>query len=120
MLEFATIVGVTPEALAALTALVTASAAESAAIAKKIVSKVVVDDVAAPRAAKATKVKVRRVKSADGKRTAAAAFRELILAGNLTDDEIFAAVQKELGIADKCRSHVSFYKSKMRKAGLIK
>lgn len=54
---------------------------------------------------------------AAGQRTAAEAFREHIRAGKLTDDAIFAAVQKEFGLDDKKRGYVSWYRNDLRKKG---
>lgn len=54
---------------------------------------------------------------AEGKRSAADAFREHIRAGKLTDDAIFAAVQKEFGLDDKKRGYVSWYRNDLRKKG---
>lgn len=54
---------------------------------------------------------------AAGQRSAADAFREHIRAGKLTDDAIFAAVQKEFGLDDKKRGYVSWYRNDLRKKG---
>ena len=52
-----------------------------------------------------------------GKVTAASRFKELILGGELTDDQIFAAVAAEFGLDDKKRSYVAWYRNSLRKAG---
>lgn len=50
-------------------------------------------------------------------RSAADAFRELIRAGKLTDDAIFAKVQAEFQLDDKKRGYVSWYRNDLRKKG---
>lgn len=52
------------------------------------------------------------------KPSAANRFRELIMAGKLTDDEIFEKVQKEFDLDSSKRSYVSWYRSNMKKKGL--
>lgn len=49
--------------------------------------------------------------------TAATRFRELIMAGKLTDDQIFATVQKEFGLDDKKRTYVAWYRNDLVKKG---
>ncbi len=49
--------------------------------------------------------------------TAATRFRELIMAGKLTDDQIFATVQKEFGLDDKKRTYVAWYRNDLDKKG---
>ena len=56
-------------------------------------------------------------KDGDKKRTASAAFCELIMEGKLSDDGIFAAVQKEFGLSDDKRSYVKWYRNKLTKDG---
>jgi hypothetical protein len=51
------------------------------------------------------------------KATASSRFQELIMAGKLTDDEIFAAVKKEFGLGDDKRSYVSWYRNHLAKKG---
>lgn len=50
-------------------------------------------------------------------RSAADAFRELIMEGKLPDSEIFARVQKEFGLDDNKRSYVAWYRNDLRKKG---
>jgi hypothetical protein len=52
------------------------------------------------------------------KPSAASRFQELILKPEgRTDDEIFAAVQKEFGLPDEKRSYVSWYRNYLKKQG---
>jgi hypothetical protein len=73
----------------------------------------------APKAAKAAKAE-KPAKSAapkEKKETASAMFCELIMAGKLTDDQIFAQVQKKFGLSDDKRSYVKWYRNKLTKDG---
>ena len=49
--------------------------------------------------------------------TAAQKFQELIMEGKKTDDQIFAAVQKEFGLDDSKRSYVKWYRNYLTKQG---
>lgn len=49
--------------------------------------------------------------------SAANMFRELIMAGELTDDKIFEKVQKKFGLEDKSRSHVGWYRNNLQRQG---
>jgi hypothetical protein len=71
-----------------------------------------------PAKAPASKSKA-PAKKADGekRRSAASAFCELIMEGKLSDDGIFAAVQKEFGLSDDKRSYVKWYRNKLTKDG---
>jgi hypothetical protein len=51
------------------------------------------------------------------KPSAASRFKELIMAGKMTDDNIFADVQKEFGLDDSKRSYVAWYRNQLRKDG---
>lgn len=44
-------------------------------------------------------------------------FRTLIAAGKLSDDEIFAAVQKAFGVADDKRRYVAWYRKDIERRG---
>lgn len=50
--------------------------------------------------------------------SASAMFQELIMAGKMTDDEIFAAVQEKFGLPDKKRNYVPWYRNHLKKAGM--
>jgi hypothetical protein len=52
-----------------------------------------------------------------GRETPAAMFRELILDGSLTDDAIFAKVQKKFDLDDSKRSYVAWYRNSLKKTG---
>lgn len=49
--------------------------------------------------------------------SAAQMFQGLIMEGKLTDDEIFAQVQKKFGLDDKKRSYVNWYRNHLKKDG---
>jgi hypothetical protein len=49
--------------------------------------------------------------------TAAARFRELIMKGGQTDDQIFVAVQREFKLDPKQRSYVAWYRRDLEKKG---
>ena len=51
------------------------------------------------------------------KPSASVRFRELIMEGKLTDDAIFAAVQKEFNLSDDKRSYVAWYRNDLTKQG---
>jgi hypothetical protein len=74
---------------------------------------------------KVTKIKTAPAKKPAAKKavatgkpeTPAAMFRDLILAGEHTDDAIFAKVQKKFGLDDNKRSYVAWYRNSLKKAG---
>lgn len=53
------------------------------------------------------------------RRTAASVFKDLILTGQYSDDEIFAIVQKEFGLDDSKRSYVAYYRRELKNKGLL-
>lgn len=53
------------------------------------------------------------------RRTAASAFKDLILTGQYSDDEIFEIVQKEFGLDDSKRSYVAYYRRELKNKGLL-
>lgn len=70
------------------------------------------------KAAKAKKSAAKeRTKTGEKRETAAAMFQELIMAGSLTDDKIFAKVKDKFGLDDKKRSYVAWYRNKLIKDG---
>ena len=60
---------------------------------------------------------VRKAKNKSGYSSAAQMFQALIMAGELTDDEIFAQVQEAFGLEDKKRSYVKWYRNNLTKQG---
>lgn len=52
-----------------------------------------------------------------GETSAAARFKELIMTGEMSDDEIFAAVQDEFSLSDDKRNYVGWYRNWLRKNG---
>jgi hypothetical protein len=80
---------------------------------------------AAPaKVAKAAPAKVAKAapakKVATGEKTHSAAnmFKDLIMEGKLTDDQIFAKVQKEFNLDDNKRSYVRWYRNDLTKKGM--
>jgi hypothetical protein len=65
----------------------------------------------------ATVAKKAPTKTGDKKPSAASRFMELIMAGKLSDDGIFATVQKEFDLDDSKRSYVGWYRAKLKKDG---
>lgn len=60
----------------------------------------------------------RRRQQESGKSTSAAQlFRDLIMEGKLTDDEIFRQVQEEFGLDDNRRAYVAWYRNSLKKKG---
>lgn len=56
-------------------------------------------------------------KPGERKPSAAQMFQDLIMAGKLTDDQIFEKVQAEFGLDEKKRGYVKWYRSHLRKQG---
>ncbi len=52
-----------------------------------------------------------------GKTSAAQMFQDLIMAGKLTDDQIFEKVQAEFGLDEKKRGYVKWYRNHLKKQG---
>jgi hypothetical protein len=51
------------------------------------------------------------------KMSAAQMFQDLIMAGKLTDDQIFEKVQAEFGLDEKKRGYVKWYRNHLKKSG---
>lgn len=62
--------------------------------------------------------KVSKATPTDGPKSAAQMFKDLIMEGKLSDDQIFAQVQVAFGLDDSKRSYVQWYRNKMQKDGL--
>jgi hypothetical protein len=91
-----------------------AKAAKPAA--KTAVTKETKAKAAAP--AKATKAPAAKKEAGEKKPSAANMFKDLIMEGKLTDDQIFAKVQKEFGLDDNKRSYVKWYRNDLTKKGM--
>lgn len=67
----------------------------------------------------AAKAPVKKPAKTTGEKKGSASqmFQELIMAGKLSDDGIFAAVQKEFGLDDSKKSYVKWYRGKLTKDG---
>lgn len=69
-------------------------------------------------AGKKAEAKAKATKSPGEKRvTAASMFKELIMAGNFSDDVIFKKVQDKFGLDDKKRGYVAWYRNNLKKGG---
>jgi len=67
--------------------------------------------------AKAAKPAAKPVKAGEKKPSAAQMFQDLIMAGKLTDDQIFEKVQAEFGLDEKKRGYVKWYRNHLKKQG---
>jgi hypothetical protein len=79
---------------------------------KKPAAKAKTEKKTAPKTAKETKAPKER------KETASSMLRDLIAAGTLTDDQIFAKVKAKYDLGDDKRWYVSWYRNDMKKKGL--
>lgn len=68
-------------------------------------------------AAKAAKPAIKPAKAGEKKMSAAQMFQDLIMAGKLTDDQIFEKVQAEFGLDEKKRGYVKWYRNHLKKQG---
>lgn len=66
---------------------------------------------------KAAKPAKESVKSGEKKESAAQMFQDLIMAGKLTDDQIFEKVQEKFGLDEKKRGYVKWYRNHLKKNG---
>ena len=90
--------------------------AESAST-EETVTKKILKGAKSPKVAKDVRTKISPETPKERKATAGTMFKELILAGQLTDDQIFAAVQKEYGLDDGKRGYVKWYRNDLKKKG---
>lgn len=126
MQALATFVPLTPKEIEMATTKKAASAAaktETAAKAKaaKPAAKTAVTKetkAKAPAPAKTTKAPAAKKEAGEKKPSAANMFKDLIMEGKLTDDQIFAKVQKEFGLDDNKRSYVKWYRNDLTKKGM--
>jgi len=90
--------------------------AEKPVPAKKVAAKAAKP---AAKAAPAKKVVAKpAAKTGEKKPSAAQMFQDLIMAGKLTDDQIFEAVQAEFGLDEKKRGYVKWYRNHLTKLGM--
>lgn len=68
-------------------------------------------------ATKAAKPAAKPAKTGEKKPSAAQMFQDLIMAGKLTDDQIFEKVQAEFGLDEKKRGYVKWYRNHLKKQG---
>ena len=67
---------------------------------------------------KAAAAKAPAAKAGEKKPSAAQMFQDLIMQGNLTDDQIFEKVQAEFGLDEKKRGYVKWYRNYLKKQGM--
>ena len=122
---YAVTLGATKEALDYLGQVVTVTQSEydmatkkNATVAKPTEKKQATKAVAKKPIAKAVEKKAPAKAPAKAKGSASAMFKELIMAGKLSDDGIFAAVQKEFGLADDKRYYVGWYRGDLKRKGM--
>lgn len=108
---FATLIPVSPQEYDMAAAKQARKTATTKTATKTTASKTAVKKAAAKSAAKPAGDKV-------AKPSAASMFKELIMAGELTDDKIFAKVQKAFDLDDNKRSYVTWYRNKLIKDGV--
>lgn len=72
---------------------------------------------AKPAVTKAAKPVAKPAKAGEKKPSAAQMFQDLIMAGKLTDDQIFEKVQAEFGLDEKKRGYVKWYRNHLKKQG---
>lgn len=72
---------------------------------------------AKPAVTKAAKPAAKPVTAGEKKPSAAQMFQDLIMAGKLTDDQIFEKVQAEFGLDEKKRGYVKWYRNHLKKQG---
>lgn len=107
----ATFAGASPEAVAELERLVPITIKEK----EQIMTKKVEKTEKIPKAKAAPKAAGGGTKKRSG---ASVTFRELIMAGKLTDDQIFIEVQKRHpDVGDDKRSYVAWYRNDLKKKG---
>lgn len=70
------------------------------------------------KVAKEPKAKPQAAKPADKRPSAAQLFKDLIMAGKLTDDQIFERVKGEFGLDPSKRAYVNWYRNNLKKQGL--
>ena len=63
------------------------------------------------------KTEAKPTKPGEKKPSAAQMFQDLIMAGKLTDDQIFEKVQAEFGLDEKKRGYVKWYRNHLKKSG---
>jgi hypothetical protein len=125
--EYATQLGGSKEAMLALANFTTvtekeidmAAAKKAAAAAKTTASPKVKASASSAKATpkKTTTAKTVKKTTGEKKPSAASMFKDLIMEGKLTDDQIFAKVQKEYGLDDNKRSYVKWYRNDLIKKG---
>jgi hypothetical protein len=133
---YSRVIGASEEALGFLGAVVKISQGEVAMAVAKTSERVALAAKAAEKKTPAVKAAKAPAKKASGKaptgaakavkplaegklrETAAAMFRELLLGGALTDDQIFEEVKKKFGLDDSKRSYVAWHRASLRKAGV--
>lgn len=114
-------IGASEEALEFLGRIVKLSPKDIEMASKKPAAKAAAKKAAPAKTAKTAKSKAPAAAKGEKKErgpSAASMFKELIMAGGKTDDQIFAAVQKKFSLDDNKRSYVAWYRNDLTKKGL--
>lgn len=118
-LNYSQTIGASKEALGYLGQIVNVSKQEAdMATTKKTAAteKAAATKTAAKKAAPA-KPAAKPAKTGEKKPSAAQMFQDLIMAGKLTDDQIFEKVQAEFGLDEKKRGYTKWYRNHLKKQG---
>lgn len=111
-------IGASKEALDYLGQIIKLSAKDIEMATKKPAAKAApAKKTAAAKKAPASKKPAAKKEPGERKPSAAARFKELIMEGKKTDDQIFAVVQKEFNLDDNKRSYVAWYRNDLTKKG---
>jgi len=115
---FALNLGASTEALDALSTLVTITTKErDMAAAKKKPGIATATKTASAKKDDAVKKTAAKKEPKQSGPKASTRFRELIMAGKHTDDQIFAIVKKEFSLDDSKRNYVGWYRNQLKKQG---
>jgi hypothetical protein len=131
-LNYSRTIGATKEALGYLGQIISVSkqeadmattkktaATEKAAATKTVAKKTAPAKLAAkPAQAKTAKPAAKPAKTGEKKMSAAQMFQDLIMQGELTDDQIFEKVQAQFGLDEKKRGYVKWYRNYLKKQGM--
>lgn len=118
MQALATFVPLTPKEIEMATTKKAASAAAKTKTAAKAKAAKPAAKTAVAKTTKVTKAPAAKKETGEKKPSAANMFKDLIMEGKLTDDQIFAKVQKEFGLDDNKRSYVKWYRNDLTKKGM--
>lgn len=98
--------GATQDVLSAIARVVTITEEQHTMATKKQQGKITTDSNGKPKKPKGER-----------KESASAMFKELIMKGGMTDDQIFSKVKEKFGLDDKKRGYVAWYRNHLKKEG---